>query len=191
MWYFDKNVHEDVRLLHESQMAELFTMYKEEMCCQFLVGVFDKEMLNEHECDDLEAPCMIPPDDPMISQYPNHTLVSNENPTAANQSTAPNGASTQTIGDDANLEGEREPDIFDNEEEYVGVNDEHIYTSVPCTQTNFAENVAAIDDDVADDVNAEGGLPLEAPVNDADPQEIHVVHDPENPNIVKGAYFLT
>jgi hypothetical protein len=78
--------------------------------------------------------------------------------------------------------------MFDNEE-YVGVDDEHIYTSVPCAQTNFADNVAAVDDDVADDVNAEGGVPLEAQVNDADPQEIHVVHDPENPNIVMGALF--
>jgi hypothetical protein len=78
--------------------------------------------------------------------------------------------------------------MFDNEE-YVGVDDEHICTSVPCAQTNFAGNVADVDDDVANDVNAEGGVPLEAQVNDADPQEIHVVHDPENPNIVKEALF--
>ena len=112
-----------------SMMAELFAMYKQEMCCQFVVGVFDKEVCNEHEFVDLEALCMIPPNDPMIGQYLEHTHVRNENPTAANQSTAPNGASTHPIGNDANLEGEREPDIFDNEE-YVGVDDEHIYTSV-------------------------------------------------------------
>jgi len=87
VWFFDKNMREDVRLLHEGQMAELFAMYKQEMCCQFIVGVFDKEVCNEHEFDDLEALCVIPPDDPMISHH-----VSNENPTAANQSTAPNGA---------------------------------------------------------------------------------------------------
>jgi hypothetical protein len=74
----------------------------------------------------LEALCVIPPDDPMISHH-----VSNENPTTASQSTAPNGASTQPIENDANLEGEREPDIFDNEE-YVGVDDKHIYTSITC-----------------------------------------------------------
>jgi hypothetical protein len=134
-------------------------MYEQEMCCNFVVGVFDKEVCNEHEFDDLEALCVIPPDDPMISHH-----VSNENPTAASQSTAPNGASTQPIENDANLEGEREPDIFDNEE-YVGVDDKHIYTSITCAQTNFADNVAAVDDDV----NAEGGVPLEAQVNDADP----------------------
>jgi len=72
-----------------SMMAELFAMYEQEMCCNFIVGVFDKEVCNEHEFDDLEALCVIPPDDPMISHH-----VSNENSTAANQSTAPNGAST-------------------------------------------------------------------------------------------------
>ena len=30
---------------------------------------------------------------------------------------------------------------------------------------------------------AEGGVPLEAEVNDADPQELNVIHDPEQPNI--------
>jgi len=32
-------------------------------------------------------------------------------------------------------------------------------------------------------------VPLEAEVNDADPQEFNVIHDPEHPNIVKGALF--
>ena len=32
-------------------------------------------------------------------------------------------------------------------------------------------------------------MPLEAEVNDADPQEFNVIHDPEHPNIVKGALF--
>jgi hypothetical protein len=170
-------------------MVELFAMYQQEMCCQFIVGVFDKEVCSEPEFDDLAALCMIPSDDPMINKYPKHSHVSNENPTVANQSTAPNGATTQPIANDANVEGERKPDMFNNEEEYVGVDDKHICTSVPCAQTNFADNVADVDDDVADDVNAEGGVPLEAQVNDADPQEIHVVHDPKNPNIVKEALF--
>ena len=29
----------------------------------------------------------------------------------------------------------------------------------------------------------------EAEVNDADPEEFHVIHDPEHPNIIKGALF--
>ena len=36
---------------------------------------------------------------------------------------------------------------------------------------------------------AEGGVPLEAEVTDADPQEFNVIHDPEHPNIEKGALF--
>ena len=38
-------------------------------------------------------------------------------------------------------------------------------------------------DDGADNANAE------VEVNDADPEELHVLHDPEQPNIEKGALF--
>ena len=49
----------------------------------------------------------------------------------------------------------------------------------------------AVDDaDEFDDVvAAEGGVPLEAEVNYADSQEVHVIHDPENPRIGKGERF--
>jgi hypothetical protein len=77
LWFFDKNLHEDVRLLHEGQMVELFAMYQQEMCCQFIVGVFDKEVCSEPEFDDLAALCMIPSDDPMINKYLKHSHVSN------------------------------------------------------------------------------------------------------------------
>ena len=35
----------------------------------------------------------------------------------------------------------------------------------------------------------EGGVPLETEVNDADPQELNVIHDPNQPNIEQGALF--
>jgi len=38
---------------------------------------------------------------------------------------------TETTAKEPDFEPTREPDMFDNEEEYVGVDDEHIYISVP------------------------------------------------------------
>lgn len=68
-----------------------------------------------------------------------------------------------------------EPDIFDSEE-YVGVNDEHLFTTIPCSQPPPPANY-----DEPDDVATEGANPLEAYVDDADPVDIRVLHDPENP----------
>jgi hypothetical protein len=94
------------------------------------------------------------------------------------------------------LEPNREPDMFDNEEEYVGVNDELMYMPVPQTQTanhaQVAKNHAHSSNNHVDENGvgaAEGGDPLEAEIDDADPQEVHVIHDPENPKIVVGGQF--
>jgi hypothetical protein len=58
------------------------------------------------------------------------------------------------------------PDIFDNEEEYIGVNGEHIYISIAPAQPS-----------------------MNAIINSSvDPHEIRV-HDPKNPRIEKGALF--
>ena len=43
--------------------------------------------------------------------------------------------------------------------------------------------------DANDGGATEGGDPLEPEVDDVDPQEVHVIHDPENPKIVKGGLF--
>ena len=96
---------------------------------------------------------------------------------------------------DPELEPEREPDIFDNVRsmwvsmmrecicQYPQPIDEHTnnaqaantFPPEPCGNTD-ANNITA----------AEGGVPLEAEINDADPLEVRVIHDPENPKIVKG-----
>jgi hypothetical protein len=36
MWFFDKRLHKDDR-----KLLDVFEMYKEEMGCQLVVGVFD------------------------------------------------------------------------------------------------------------------------------------------------------
>ena len=58
VWFFDKRLHEDVRLISEIQMVDVFEMYKEEMGCQLVVGLFD----NDAEFDDLQPLCTIPPE---------------------------------------------------------------------------------------------------------------------------------
>jgi hypothetical protein len=86
---------------------------------------------------------------------------------------------------------EEERDIFDNEEEYVGVNDEHMYITIPPAQPSFnAQTDSSMPTNATNEnVAAEGAIPPEAEVTDADPNEIRVLHDPENPRIEKGALF--
>jgi hypothetical protein len=96
------------------------------------------------------------------------------------------------MGDD--VEVDREPDMFDNERSMWGVDDENIYIPVPPSNAQAPTNAELNDnvspfDHIVDDVATEGDIHLEEEVNDADPQEIRVLHDPENPNIVKGGLF--
>lgn len=46
---------------------------------------------------------------------------------------------------------------------------------------------AAANKDVSTNKDAaEGGFPLEGEIDYVDPQELHLIHDPENPKIIKG-----
>lgn len=65
VWFYDKRMGEDVRLDNEIQMIDLFDMYKSEMRCTILVGIFDKVVVEtqiEHEFDHLQPLCVLPPD---------------------------------------------------------------------------------------------------------------------------------
>ena len=42
VWFYDKRMGEDVRLDNEIQMIDMFEMYKSEMSCAIVVGIFDK-----------------------------------------------------------------------------------------------------------------------------------------------------
>ena len=86
---------------------------------------------------------------------------------------------------------EEVPDIFDNEEAYVGVNDEHMYNTTALAQPsmNATADSSVPTNDANEYATAEGAIPPEAEVSDADPDEIRVLHDPENPRIEKGALF--
>jgi len=215
LWFFDRNFGEDIRLVDDSHLIQMFEMYKSEMFCQILIAVFDISVRTENEYNLLEPICAIIPDgSPFLNNYP-PTNANFDNSTAAKE---PSGAqhtdqptyeltkqptdfphanldnSTQPRTNDAaqepNIEPDREPDIFDNQEEYVGVDDERFYMDVPPTQSTTTHTAQQQPiDESSDPVATEGGIPLEAEVNDADPRELNVLHDPENPNIVKGALF--
>jgi len=217
-------------------MIDLFDMYKSEMCCRVLVGVFDNVVSDALEYELLEPLCVIPPDDGAVNPtdfnpdanacvaaipnasasivaipnanastavipnanaltaaIPNANALIIASPNAnASSSTIPNAqASTDAnpcTADELNIEPDRELDIFDNEEEYVGDDDEHIYISVPPTHLANTDSAQPSIDN-ADLVVADGGAPLEAEIDDADPQEITVLHDPKNPKIIKGQLF--
>lgn len=170
VWFYDKRVNEDARLTDEIQMVDLFEMYKEEMSCQVLVGVFERVL------------SVIPPDDVEL------TSVAPENPEA---SAAPENPEASAAPENpeacVELEPDREPDIFDNAEEYVGVDDEGMYGTVPP-----APQFPQATDNANTYATAEPSNEFptfEAEVNDADPLEIQVLYDPENPKIVKGELF--
>ena len=206
VWFFDKRLYEDVKLISEIQMVDVLEMYKEEMGCQLVVGLFD----NDAEFDDLQPLCTIPPEvrfeipnnDFSIADEPNSAAANNpeapEPSTAADNNLEADTNLEPEQGDDVDVEPEREPDIFDNPKEYVGVDDEQIYISVPNAQqaanaqpvNNGYDHGDAHPSDENASANAQPVPEEYDEVDDADPLEVHVLHDPENPNIVKGHCFL-
>ena len=194
VWFFDKRIGEDVRLTNEIQMLDLYEMYKSEMSCHILVSVFAKTVCDDHEFDALEPLCVLGPDED-VDHGQDHT-----EPTSAHHTPKTgDGASASKVADSKGPaameadapEPDREPDIFDNDEEYVGVDDENIY-GMPADNaqpSTHAFDNACTDEGSSDPFADIGVIPHDAEVNDQDPQEIHVLHDPENPNIAKGSQF--
>ena len=60
-------MQEDVRLDSDIQMIDLFDMYKSEMCCRVLVGVFNNAVSDALEYELLEPLCVIPLDDGAVN----------------------------------------------------------------------------------------------------------------------------
>jgi hypothetical protein len=119
---------------------------------------------------------VVPPTDadvqlePIVSMPNQPTSVAPENPETVHE-----------------LEPNREPDMFDNAEEYVGVDDEGMYDTVP-PAPQFAQPTDNANT-YASTAPSDDFVHVEAEVDDADPLEVHVLHDPENPKIVKGELF--
>ena len=195
VWFFHKKLGEDIRLTEEFQLRDMFEMYEAEMRCHVVVAILDNSKIAEVVLtEELEPLCMVLPDEGA----------------PANQK----GASASKVAGSEGAAAEKadalETDLFDNEEEYVGVDDEHIYMRVPPSSAAGTENVAAEPTPTPSQPSsqapesshahacpqfnengpaAEGGVPLEAEVNDADPQELNVIHDPDQPKIEQGALF--
>jgi hypothetical protein len=83
--------------------------------------------------------------------------------------------------------------MFDNAEEYVGVDDEAMYDTMPhapqfAKPTNNANTYASAEPthiaEPSDDF-----VHVEAEVDNVVPLEVHVLHDHENPKILKGKLF--
>ena len=110
-------------------MRELFEIYKSEMRCHVIVAIVDNSKIAELVLtDELEPLCMVAPDEwPPANQ--NEVSASKE---AESQGTAAKEADAIEI------------DLFDNEEEYVGIDDEHIYMPpVPPSSGVHTENGGA------------------------------------------------
>ena len=73
--------------------------------------------------------------------------------------------------------------MFDNVEEYVGIYDEGMYGTLSAAPQFNNANCDSNPEPNAKIVH------VEAEVDDDDPLEVHVLHDPENPKIVKGERF--
>lgn len=188
VWFFDKRIGEEVKLDNEIQMIDMFDMYKSELSCTIIVGIFDKVVVDhaiEHEFDDLEPLCVLPPDAPIHAAPNEHE----SNLTGA-------GVSASEVAVETEVPTAKEadasvPDIFDNEEEYVGVNDEHIYMPPLPAQEPTQPSQPAHAEVPCPPANSDGPsiVNAEPEINDADPEALHVHHDPENPRIEKGALF--
>jgi hypothetical protein len=84
-------------------------------------------------------------------------------------------------------------DPFDNEEEYLGVDDENMYdVTVPITitvieQPDFPTIIEG--EDNMDEAELMQHIQEEAEVADFDPLQYNIAHDPEKPDIRVGALF--
>ena len=128
MWFFHKKLGEDIRLTEEFQLRDMFEMYEAEMRCHVVVAILDNSKIVEVVLiEELEPLCML---------LPNEGAPANQKGASASKVAGSEGAAAEEA--DA-----LETDLFDNEEEYVGVDDEHIYMLVPSSSAAGTETVAA------------------------------------------------
>ena len=178
-WFYDKRLSQDVMLENQFQINDMFEMYKEEMHCHIVVGVFDQSIPTIDQFDELDLP-------PNTSTGNRASTYSYVNQPTFEADVAPE-AKVET-----QLEPDREPDMFDNDEEFVGCDDEGMYMPTPPTQPSIISqppsNSPPHASHDAENANADA-FRVEAEVTNADPEEINIIHDPEHPKIVKGELF--
>lgn len=183
VWFLDKGSNEDVRIVHESQLVDMFEMYKSEMHAELMVLVVES-VLCDASANNIEPTsmplCVLPLTQTGQGASASKVAVSGEPATQEADETLPN--------------------VFDMEEEYVGVDDEGIYIQPIHTipPTDHAETSGQPSAENAEPCaeNAEPGGPSgtaqphgEVEVTDDDPAEFNVLHNPEMPVIKEEAVF--
>lgn len=187
IWFFDKTLCEEVMLVDDVQFQNMFEMYKSEMHCQVLVVVKDKTVWEQPICvlpaninpalkpatyTELQLDLLLP------------DLGMQPGPRMQPEPTDPEPQPHLTMPNKSQC------DIFDNEEEYVGINDEHMYITIPPAQPSLnAQTDSPMPTNYATNENVAAEIVTEVEVTDVDPDEISVLHDPENPRIEKGSLF--
>lgn len=157
-------------------MALFFEMHKSEMCGQFLVFVVDNANVAGilHELHpETGIGCLVSVEVASIKSATQFVMPQHVEPATHS------GGSL----DESDVS---EPDPFDADEEYVGVNDEHLYVVVAPTNPAPSYNVEPFE---SAPVVVEGGVPSEAEITDTNPNVVSVIHDPDNPVIRKNALF--
>jgi len=178
-----------------SSSKNMFEMYKSEMHCQVLVVVMAKTVWEQPLCvlpadinpalkpatyTELQLDLILPD----LGMQPGPEPLEPTDPEPP-EPTDPEPQPNPTMPNKSQCVAEEEHDIFDNEEEYVGVDDEHMYITIPPAQPSLnAQTDSSMPTNAANQI-----VPAEAEVTNADPDEIRVLHDPENPRIEKGALF--
>jgi hypothetical protein len=175
---------EDIQLVDESQILDVLDMYKLEKHLKLLVAVFDKDTCDQYDALVLEPLYVVPPEP--------STIPSECFPPPAQEGQAAFESKVAGCEEPAGEEAdEAEPDVFDSGEEYVGVDDEGMYGH-PSAPTTGADTAQPGQPDVpaagADTAQQE---PPEVEINDADPQELHVLHDLDNQLLDCMHCFLT
>lgn len=167
LWMLDKRSGVDVQLEHDAQLIDMLESYKPEKHMTLLVGVYDKTVVAEGAvADDVVNPLCVGPADGAAACHNICNPPEVEKGQATSESKAANA-------DKANADEEEDelPDIFNFGEEYVGVNDEIMYMPPPPPPTEQPEvpTEPAGADITPSEHTAKGGVPLEAEVNDIDP----------------------
>jgi len=175
VWFFDKAKGEDCKLSDDIQIRLLFEMYERENKFSLLIGVYDNSKIFEIDGEpNIYVPICVVPPDPIAGKAASAT-----------------GVAVSEVAATKEADATEPENPFDNDEEYVGVNDEHIYEEyvppAPPTQApNLDEAATSSHFDVPFESN---DISAEAEINDEDPEAVNVLHDPENPVIAKGVLF--
>ena len=169
IWIFDKNDGKEVEVVSESQISEMFRMFQNERKIFFLVVVCDLDGSSKCSGTNSTFPC----------------TPSQPSPTIALGSQSHIGSSQG-----CNMSGQ--PNQSDNLDEYVGFNEEGLYSSD--VEGDLAHEGAnhAEDDNMDEEPTVENigyNMHEEPAVDDVVQCEPIIAFDPENPRIEVNALF--